>query len=103
MMNITNNEYNYLEKDKYQKIIITDLLYKPDSEFIKTNILGLNFIGINKSPNVYVVKTNNEINSEFLKFEYKGLSYILDNVFVHKKDDLIFLECKYWIEEIIES
>jgi hypothetical protein len=101
MMNISHSEYENLEPKHYQEIIIDDMLYKPSSEFIKTDILGLSFMGINKSPNVYVVKTSDDIKSEFLKFNYNNLSYTLDNVFVHYKDDILYLECRNWKEELI--
>jgi len=46
MMNISYSKYNDLEpKPKnYQEISIDDMLYKPSSEFIKTDILELTFM-----------------------------------------------------------
>ena len=85
--------------ENYQEIKIDELLYKPNSDFIITEILGLEFISINKSPNVYVVKTKDNIKSNFLKFSYKDVKYTLDNVLVHHNGDNSFLECKYWQEE----
>jgi hypothetical protein len=103
-MNIGYSEYEKIKtkpKD-YQEISIDDMLYKPSLEFIKTDILGLSFMGINKSPNVYVIKTSDNINSEFLKFKYNNINYTLNKVYVHHKDNNIYLECKYWEEEVID-
>jgi hypothetical protein len=104
MMNISNNDYEKVKHQLYQEIKVDKLLFKPEFEIIKTDIFGLSFASIKNSPNVYVVKTNDKINSEFIKFEHNNLLYTLDNVHVHTvgDKDFIYLECKHWIEEIIE-
>jgi len=90
------------EYNNYKMINIKELVFKPTTEMIGMDIHGIEFYGMNSSPNVYVIKVEDDIEFEsFIQFYYKGILYQLDNVIVHKKDDLIFLECRKWKETSI--
>ena len=83
---------------KYQNIKVDELIFKPSSEFVKTNIYELEFSGVKNSPNVYVVKSTDNINSKFISFTHNNISYNLNDVVQHNKGEFIFLECRTWEE-----
>jgi hypothetical protein len=87
----------------YQTIVVNEMLFKPTSEGINSDIFGLNFMSIKFSPNVYVIRTNEDVISEFVKFKHENIFYHLDNVQVYKNNDMIYLECRSWKEELEES
>jgi hypothetical protein len=99
---------NMSEGELPQNIEITDLLYKPTSLFYKENILEVEYIGWKKSPNVYVIKTNevifvsSEKTIKSLIFSHEGLNYLLEDVLVMVKNGLFYLECRKWKEELID-
>lgn len=99
MMNISENELS-------KNIKISDLLYKPNSKIYKENILGVEYIGWKKSPNVYVIKTEDVIFTysekpiKSLIFSHEGLKYILEDVVIMIKNGLFYLECRNWKEEV---
>jgi len=89
---------------KYKDIVVNELLFRPTVTINPVNIFGLEFAGIDKSPNVFVIEKSNDMdldNSEFVRFVLNGLLYELDNVIVHENGDRIFLECRNWKEEYI--
>ena len=99
---------NISESELPQNIKIADLLYKPNSQIYKENILGVEYTGFKKSPNVYVIKTDDVIFSEkgksikSLIFSHEGLKYVLEDVVIMIKDGLFYLECRKWKEEVID-
>ena len=99
---------NISESELIQNIKITDLLYKPNSQIYKDNILGVEYTGWKKSPNVYVIKTDDVIFSEksklikSLTFSHEGLNYTLEDVVVMINNGLFYLECRKWKEEVID-
>ena len=99
---------NISESELPQNIKITDLLYKPNSQIYKENILGVEYIGWKKSPNVYVIKTEDVIFTDSEKpikslfFSHEGLKYVLEDVVIMVKDGLFYLECRKWKEEVID-
>lgn len=99
---------NISESELPQNIKIADLLYKPNSQIYKENILGVEYTGFKKSPNVYVIKTDDVIFSEkgksikSLIFSHEGLKYVLGDVVIMIKDGLFYLECRKWKEEVID-
>ena len=99
---------NISESELPQNIKIADLLYKPNSQIYKENILGVEYTGFKKSPNVYVIKTDDVIFSEkgksikSLIFSHEGLKYVLEDVVIMIKDGLFYLECRKWKEQVID-
>ena len=85
-------------------IEINELLYHPDID-IETevvNVFGFDFNVIKNTPKVFVVKTKEIVDFEdidYLYFEYKQIKCTLQDVIVHKNDDLVYFECRRWSME----
>lgn len=118
MMNISEDKLHDIKISdlKIYNIKIDDILYKPKSEFYKENIFGVDFFGIKKSPNIYVVKSDdvffddnkyiiertNEPTTLHLPiiiiFSFKDVKYTLEEVVITMKNKLFYLECRNWKE-----
>jgi len=88
MINITN--------DCYQEIKVDELLFEPKTECVVTDVFGKTFMSVKQSPNVFVIKSKDVINTKFVKFTHDNVSYILSDVNIDTNGDLLYLECRYW-------
>lgn len=83
-------------------IEINELLYHPDIKTEVVNIFGFDFNSIINTPKVFVVKTKEIVDFEdidCLYFEYKQIKCTLQDVIIHKKEDLVYFECRKWSME----
>ena len=83
-----------------QLITITDLIKKPSSDLIKTEIYGINFSKRLVDPNVYVIETDDIITDKNISFIYNNILYVLQDIIIHRDEPKI-IECRYWKEEVI--
>lgn len=84
-------------------IIVKELLYKPSSSLNNVKIFGELFCETIISPNLFVVKTNEDLKEGMnILFQKDGLEYSLENITPTEKDDKIYIECKFWQETLID-
>ncbi len=82
-------------------ITVNQIFFKPVIEFEVVDIFGLRYPQRVSSPNLYVVGTEDEItNGSNVEFKYNKLFYTLEDVNVVKSDGKVFIECRYWSEEM---
>ena len=99
----------YMDKNKLPetKIVVYDIKYKPTVTIETHDIEGRLYLGFNKSPNIFIIKSNYFDILNDLYFDYNGFRYILLGVEKHKMSDemtdcgYIMLECKYWKEMVL--
>lgn len=96
------------------EINVLEILYSPGIDvdnIIPIDVFGEKYAQKVVPPNLYVVKTDSELieNSEnrlvvypSIIFEKDNVIYELTNVIVKNKNDMSFLECRYWKETFCE-
>jgi len=62
------------------------------------------FIGINKSPNVYAIETTEAVDiilNNDIQFERENITYMLENCTIYNtnKSNVILIECSKWNEK----
>ena len=86
-----------------EKIVITDLKYKPYIEFFNVEILDKVFTGLKKFPSVYVIKSDSDLSKiKNLEFDWEGIRYQLTDIYEHyNHSDWKIVECAKWQESKI--
>ena len=94
------------------EINVTEILFQPEiglPEIIPIDIFGEKYTKRIVMPNLFVVKTTNQLieNNErtmhvypLIVFEINNIISELTDVIVKKKEDMYFLECKYWKQTV---
>ena len=97
------------------EIKVSEILYQPrieKNDIIKVEIYGELYSKIITPPNVFVIKTNTELieNNEHCLYVYPSIIFENDNVItelkkviVKKKEDMYFLEYKWWSQTSAEA
>ena len=89
-----------------ERIIVDEILYRPISKMCVIEVFGEKYAERIYSPNLYVVKTKYKFDLDryaILSFEYDGILITLNEVSIKQKEDMNFLECRFWEEEVIEN
>ena len=94
------------------EIKITEILFQPEvglPEIIPIDVFGEIYTKRIVMPNLFVVKTNNKLieNNEktmhvypLIIFEINNIISELTDVIVKNKEDMCFLECRYWKQTV---
>lgn len=91
-------------EDKIVKAIkVSNIFYKPYSKFNDINIYGYTFCEIIKSPNVYVIDSEDEI-TDNITFTFESRRYYLLNCVVHSSHEKVHvIECSHWEEKCLDE
>jgi hypothetical protein len=86
------------------RIKVEKIFYRPKTEIgKKIDIFGMTYYQIVNGPNLYVIKTDEELKEgQDIQFELDNTLYSLYKICPVKKDDMTFVECRRW-EESVET
>jgi hypothetical protein len=98
-------ESEVITDNLYKEITIENIIYKPTIEITPIKIDGINFIGSKKSPNVFILNTNYDIqNGENISFFIDNVKISIKGIHIHKSiGDYKLIECAYWREDYFDS
>jgi len=89
----------------YQEITIENIIYRPTIEITSTEIDGINFIETKKSPNVFILNTNYDIqNGSNISFFINNVKISIKGIHIYKSiGSYKLIECDYWREDYFDS
>ena len=86
------------------KIEVSEVLFSPKTTLNKVRILGKDYLGTTRDPNLFVIKSNSVIKEgENLSFIKNNVLYTLFGIIYELDNDTFFVECRTYKEEFLEN